>query len=249
MAARVTLSALIAVVGLLAPLGAQSPAQLKRELDALAARVDAQQKEIDALKPQGGGRAAAPDLGAIALTVDKAPTRGASSSRVVLVEGSDFQCPFCARHIRQTAPLIEKDYVATGKVRHAFVNFPMASHRDAFQAAESGLCANDQSKFWELHDRLFTNQARRALSFVAPMAGALGMKADALKACVESGAKRDHVTRDLAMARSAGVTATPTFFVGLLDARTGAVTVTARIVGAKPYTVSQQALDSALARR
>ena len=230
------------------PAGAQSTAQLKQELDALKARVDAQQKEIDALKVQRPAGATLPPLDQIELTLAKTPMAGNAATRVVLVEVSDFECPFCGRHARQTAPQIEREYVETGKVRHAFLNFPLASHRNAFKAAEAGLCAADQGKFWELHARMFANQTQLAPALVPPLAAAAGLNAEQLRACVDSGRKRDQVSADQAMAQRAGVTATPTFFVGLLDPKTGAFTVTERIIGAKPYAAFKQALDAALAR-
>lgn len=237
---------LLLMVGTLA---AQSPAQLKQEIDALRSRVDAQQKQIDELKAQRPTGQALPSLESIQLKVDKAPIRGNARSRVVLVEVSDFECPFCGRHVRQTAPLIQKDYVESGKIRHVFVNFPLASHRNAFKAAEAGLCANDQGKFWELHDRMFANQTQLAPPLLAPLVTAAGLQSEPWRACLESSRKRDQVSSDQSMASAAGVSATPTFFVGILDAKSGGVTVTERIVGAKPYAVFQRALDDALARK
>lgn len=230
------------------PAGAQSTAQLKLELEALKTRVDAQQKEIDALKAQRPGTAL-PSLDRIELKLDKAPMRGNAAARVVLVEVSDFECPFCARHVRQTASQIEKEYVDSGKARHAFVNFPLASHRNAFKAAEAGLCAGDQGKFWEMHARMFASQTQLAPPLLPGVAGAAGLNVEQLRACLDSGRKRDQVSSDQVMSQRAGVTATPTFFVGLLDPKTGAFTVTERIIGAKQFGVFQQALDAALARK
>ncbi|MGE0392522.1 MAG: thioredoxin domain-containing protein [Vicinamibacterales bacterium] len=237
-------------MGLLAvaPLGAQTPAQLKQELDALKQRVDAQQKEIDALKAQRPGTSL-PSLDRIELKLDKAPMRGNAAARVVLVEVSDFECPFCARHVRQTAGQIEKAYIDSGKARHAYVNFPLASHRNAFKAAEAGLCAGDQGKFWEMHARMFASQTQLAPPLLPGLAGTAGVNVEQLRACLDGGRKREQVSSDQAMAQRAGVTATPTFFVGVLDAKTGAFTVTERIIGAKQYGVFQQALDAALARK
>jgi len=231
------------------PAAAQTTAQLKQELEALKARVDAQQKEIDALKAQRPGAAPLLPLDRIELKLDKAPMRGSAASPVVLVEVSDFECPFCGRHVRQTAPQIEKDYVDSGKIRHAFINFPLASHRNAFKAAEAGLCAGDQGKFWELHARMFASQRQLAPALLPGLAGAAGVDGERLRSCLESGQKRDQVMSDQAMAQRAGVTATPTFFVGRLDPRTGAFSVTERIIGAKQYSVFQQALDAAIARK
>ncbi len=246
---RLAATLLVGLSLTLLPVSAQTPAQLKQELDALRQRVDAQQKEIEALKANRPAARAPVDLSSIVLKLDKAPMKGNAASRVVLVEISDFECPFCSRHVRQTSPQIDKDYVEAGKIRHAFVNLPLASHRNAFKAAEAGLCAADQGKFWEMHGRMFANQTRLAVPLLPALATSAGVNADQLRACVESGKKRDQVSSDLAMAQRAGATATPTFFVGILDPKTGAFKATERIVGAKQYVVFQQALDAALAQK
>jgi len=221
---------------------------LRKELDALRQQVESLRKEVDALKAQPRP-AAAPALGNINLKLDKAPARGSSDAKVVLVEVSDFECPFCSRHVRQTANLIEKAYVATGKVRHVWVNFPLASHRNAFKAAEAGLCAADQGKFWEMHDTMFTNQTRLLATFLPGHAQTAGLDGDKFRACLDAGRHTEDVRSDFAMAQAGGVTATPTFFVGLVDPKTRKVTVIERIVGAKPYATFQASLDAALARQ
>ncbi len=243
------LAAAVALVLVAGPAAGQTVSELRREIDALKARLDAQQKEIDALKAQRPGAVAPPKLEDITLTLDSAPVRGRAASRVLLVEVSDFECPFCGRYSRQTGPLLEKDYVASGKVRHVFVNFPLGTHPNAERAAEAGLCAEEQGRFWELHAGMFLNQGRLAARFLPELALSAGLNVNRFDACLQSGEKRAHVASDVAMARRAGVTATPTFFVGLEDPVTGAVTVVERIVGAKPYAVFRQALDAALNRR
>ncbi len=83
----------------------------------------------------------------VPFTAPKAP--------VTLIEFSDYQCPFCAQHVRQTLPQIERDYIATGKVKHVFRDFPITStHKQTFKAAGAADCAAVQGKCWEMHDRL-----------------------------------------------------------------------------------------------
>jgi protein-disulfide isomerase len=221
--------------------------QMKKEIEALKQRQDAMQKEIDALK--AGGAAPAPALPADGvLKIDKAPVRGSASARVVLIEVSDFECPFCGRHVRDTAPAIEKDYVATGKIRHAFVNYPLTSHANAFKAAEAGACAADQGKFWEMYDRLFAGQRNLALPQLPVYAAAVpGLSQDDFRSCLASGRHAADIRRDMSMAVAAGVRATPTFFIATIDQRTQALKVVSRVNGAKPYAVFQQALDAAIA--
>ena len=233
------------------PVVAQSAAEvraLRQEIEALKEGQAALRKEIAGLKAaQDGRRPRAQAPGSVELQLDRAPLRGSRAARVVLVEASDFECPFCGRHFRQTAQRIDEEYVQTGKVQHAWLNFPLGSHRNAFKAAEAGLCAADQGGFWAMHDRLFSNQTKLTVSALQNHAAAVGLDAAAFSACLGSSAHGDHVRSDLAMARGAGVTATPTFFVALVDPETDALTVVDRIVGAKPYSTFKASLDRALA--
>ncbi len=90
------------------------------------------------------------------VAVGSAPVKGDANAKITIVEFSDFQCPYCARFFTQTYPQIEKDYIDTGKVKLVFKQFPIAAiHQYAQKAAEASLCAKDQGKFWEYHDKLF----------------------------------------------------------------------------------------------
>lgn len=78
---------------------------------------------------------------------------GPSDAKVTVIEFSDFQCPFCVRAY-PTVKQIINDY--KGQVKFVYRNFPLTQiHPDAQKAAEAGLCAADQGKFWEMHDKMF----------------------------------------------------------------------------------------------
>ena len=84
-------------------------------------------------------------------------SKGAASAPVTVYEMSDFQCPYCRRFALETFPTLEREYIATGKVRWVFVNFPLTSiHPNAVAAAEVALCAAQQGAFWQVHDLLYT---------------------------------------------------------------------------------------------
>src|SRR5919205_3448630 len=85
---------------------------------------------------------------------DHARVQGSDNAKLWVVEVSDFQCPYCKRWHAETYPAIKRDYVDAGKVRLAYVNFPLTGHKNAWPAAEAAMCAALQGKFWELHDSL-----------------------------------------------------------------------------------------------
>ena len=89
---------------------------------------------------------------------DLARIQGSSSAPVWVIEVSDFQCPFCKQWHDQSFATIEADYIRTGKVKFAYVNFPLAQHRNARAAAEAAMCASAQDAFFPMHEALFTSQ-------------------------------------------------------------------------------------------
>jgi protein-disulfide isomerase len=90
------------------------------------------------------------------LDVAGAQTRGSKDAKVHIVEFSDFECPFCIRAL-PTVDKILKEY--QGKVKLSYLHFPLTQiHPNAQKAAEASLCAADQGKFWELHDKIFAVQ-------------------------------------------------------------------------------------------
>lgn len=97
-------------------------------------------------------------------TITVAPNehiRGDINAPVIIVEYSDFQCPFCRMFFSQTLPDLLKTYVDTGKARLVYRQFPLFSiHPMAEKSAEATECASDQGKFWEMHDAIFTEQAK-----------------------------------------------------------------------------------------
>lgn len=173
-----------------------------------------------------------------------ARTKGATSAPVTVYEMSDFQCPFCRRFASETFPLIEREYIATGKVRWIFVNLPLTSlHPNAVPAAQFAACAGRQGKFWPAHDLLFLHQGtwaplRNPGPFLLSLADTLKLPRAAMTGCLESPEVIEEVRLDAEGARRAGAQSTPTFYVeGLL------------VTGAHPIGLFRQLFDSLHAAR
>src|SRR5438876_684983 len=136
-----------------------------------------------------------------------ARSRGRLNAPVTVYEMSDFQCPYCRAFALTTLPLLERDYVASGKVRFVFINLPLPSlHANATAAAEAAMCAARQSRFWPMHDLLFRHQDGWAkLADPRPMLLALGDSAGAdharLAACLRAHATAAEVQADAERAR------------------------------------------------
>jgi len=182
------------------------------------------------------------------VTFDSAIFKGNKTASITLIEFADYQCVFCARFSRETLPQIERDYVATGKVKFVFGNFPLErSHPYAFKAAEAAQCASEQGKFWEMHRRLFDFQDTRYFNDWPHHAQMLALDSAKFMQCLDSEATASKVRNDLANGKSAGVKVTPTFFIGFTQPNVSQIKTLQQIVGAQPYTAFKDAFDSLLA--
>jgi protein-disulfide isomerase len=161
---------------------------------------------------------------------------------IALVEFTDYECPYCGRHARETSPKIHHKWVASGAVRHILFNFPLESiHPNARKAGEAAECAARQGRFWEMHERLFADPNALAQN-LTQSADALGLDGATFNRCME-GEAADVISADLAEGRRLGVATTPTFFVGIVQ-RDGSIQLAKRVSGARSFEVFQSLIDS-----
>ena len=259
---RVTAAALVFLLAQ-ASGHAQEPtlATLQQQIEKLSASQEALRKQVLGMQqqlqeivkllqarpaqPAPAAAPAEPPLPAEVATAG-APAKGATTAPITLVEFSDFQCPFCGRHFRDTYGQLDREYIATGKVRYVFRHLPLERiHPQAFKASEAAECAGAQSKFWEMHDVLFANQQALMPPDLARHAQGLKLDAATFNACL-AGQTAARIRQDMTLAVEAGVRATPTFIVGttLPDGR---VKVVRRLSGALPFATFKGAIDSLMA--
>lgn len=192
---------------------------------------------------KAGGGLAGGLSDSVSMAADRGRIRGAESAPIWLVEVSDFQCPYCKQWHDESFAALDKEYVQTGKVRLAYLNFPIASiHRNARAASETAMCGSVQGKFWPLHESLFVTQPRwAALENPVPMfdslAVAAGVDPAAWRQCMTSHATVPLIDADQDRSGSAGVQSTPTFFVG-----------SRRLEGALPLESFRTAIDAEIAK-
>lgn len=175
--------------------------------------------------------------------VDRARIQGDAAAPVWVIVASDFQCPYCQMWHAETYPTLVKDYVQTGKIRLAYLNYPLNSHRNAWPAAEAAMCAGAQGMFWEMHDAIFNNQERwsampNAASFFDSLAvNKFMLKPEDWRSCMSTHATAALVQADFERLRTSGVENTPSFFIGDRG-----------ISGAQPTDVFRAAIEQALAK-
>lgn len=164
---------------------------------------------------------AAPVVVDVDLTIGPEFVRNvAGSGSLVVVEFTDFQCPFCARHASQAVPALGRELAGTA--RYVVVNLPLAMHPHAVPAAEAAECAAEQGKYWEMHDALFARQSELAATNYGLVAAALGVDVGKFDACLQADAALARVKADAALASRLGVKATPTSFIGRMNSDGGA---------------------------
>lgn len=186
------------------------------------------------------------------IDTEGAPSLGPADAPIVIVEFSDYQCPYCSRwHDEVYAPLLA---AYPGKIRFVYRNFPLSFHQNAFASAEAALCAGDQDAYWQFHDALFNgkdivnNQAGTVLDQAAynQFATDLGLDVTSFEACMTSHKHQKTIEADMAYANrlqpdsngDAAVGGTPTFFIN-----------GHRLGGAYPIEYFKQIIDAELTQK
>ena len=198
---------------------------------------------------EGDAKAVAPGAASDASTdprvglADTSRIQGNPSATVWLVMASDFQCPACKYWHDTQAAEIMRDYVASGKVRFAYTNFPLDHlHPNARAAAEAGMCAAAQGTFWGMHDNLFASQQEWAAApdptaIFRRLASEASVDTVAWNQCLADNVTVPLVEADEARGRAGGVDQTPYFFVG-----------NQKVGGAIPASRLRPMLDAAIAQ-
>ena len=146
----------------------------------------------------------------VKIPVDGAPSRGPANARVVIVEYSDFQCPYCSKAVKQVEALqarFPKD------IRLVFKQFPLDQHAQAETASEAALAAHNQGKFWQLHDKMYSDISDLSKERLLVYAKQIGLDTEKFRKDLESRKYEKEVARQRDEGEHFGVDSTPTFFV------------------------------------
>ena len=166
---------------------------------------------------------------------------GSDKAKYAIIEFSDYQCSFCARHSKNVLPQIKKEFIDTGLVLYNLRDYPLSFHHAAEGAAIAARCAGEQGQYWGMHAQLHANQGKLGLAFYQESAKGLGLDKKAFDQCLMTQKKLKQVQQDLAYGNSLGVTGTPKFFVGKIKGET--ITEVTVISGAQQYSAFKGAID------
>ena len=170
--------------------------------------------------------------------------KGDPKAPVVIVEYTDYQCPYCQRHFSQVWPRLQS-YIDEGKVLYALKDFPLSSiHPQAEKAAEAARCAGEQKAYWEMHELLFSNQQQwagqeaTAVNTFKSFAGQLKLDQATFDKCLDSGKYAEAINATLQEGVKYGVRGTPGFYINRQP-----------LPGAYPFEAFQQLIEAALAAK
>lgn len=218
------------------------------------------------------GSATNNEIPVLKLSADDDVVLGNENADVLVIEFSDFQCPYCRKFWRETLPQLETEYIDTGKIRFVYRDFPLEFHPSSQKAAEIAECAREQGFWREMHDTIFVEQDKQGqgtIDFTVDHLKAwaeliVGLDTVAVEKCLDSDRYKDEVKNDFVDGANVGVSGTPTFFI---VSKSGRISNSERqqleqlqigyatddngndvlaIVGAYPFAAFKAAIDASL---
>lgn len=215
---RAPVRALVAAAAaILAACGPDAAPAAQRPATVAAAPVSREAPGVLVVEPRADGAPARVVLHGVDLT-GVGYDVGDPRAPIMMVEFSDFGCPYCAQHARETFPALDEEFVESGKVFYKHVPFVMGMFPNGDRAARAAECAGEQERFWPMHDSVYAHQAdwKRGGDADALLRGlAEQVVPDGARwaSCYAADRQGDRTAAANAGARRLGVRATPTFFV------------------------------------
>ncbi len=229
----------------------ESVADLKKEIEELKQGQQAIQKELSEIKSLLLRPVQVPgppqvNIKGVEFEIGNNPVLGSDAAGLILVEFTDYQCPYCSRYVQETFPKITDQYVERGALRYAVIDQPLPIHPLARKAAEASHCANDQGKFWEMHKLMMSKQD--SLKDLSSYAVSAKLDISEFENCIKTEKYKEDVGNDMAQAQRLGINGVPGFIIGSVDPQNPTkVKGISFIRGAMPFANFQKEIDLAMA--
>jgi protein-disulfide isomerase len=145
------------------------------------------------------------------VSVDNDPYLGSPNSKVTIIAFEDFGCPFCAEAY---TIIREVTSIYGDQIQFVYRDYPIVElHPNAPKAHEAAECADDQEKFWLMHDKIFQNQDNQKVSDLKQYATEIGLDTEIFNECLDTGKYTTEVEKDRTDGVIADVRGTPTWFI------------------------------------
>lgn len=215
-------------------------AELRTKNQILSKALNELKAEIGVLK-QSVGKSNSVMADASAM-IDNDPTLGDEDAPLIIIEYTDFLCPFCKKHELNTFVKLKEAYIDTGKIQYVVKDFSLSSNSSAILAAVAANCAEEQGNYWSMRHMIFENQRDLSKDKLIGFADLLKLNQQAFIQCIDDPKQAHEVENDVAYAEQIGIQSTPSFVIArkeknrLLDIKV--------VRGAYNYKRFSQLLDS-----
>ena len=215
-----------------APISVAQAETILRELREVRSLIERPRPAPQVISATAPAPAPAPQM--MTVSIRGAPSLGRPDAPLVLVEFTDFECPYCKDVHDQALAQLTKKYVETGKLRLISRNLPLPFHPNAATAAVAALCAHDQQQFWPMREKLFATSKSLNRTNYLRAAEELKLDANSFRECLDKKSYAERVQKELHDALSAGINSTPSFVLGKLSGEevTGELLIGARTLAA-----------------
>lgn len=169
------------------------------------------------------------------------PNQGNKDAKITIVEFADFQCPFCGQWHKEIYPRLKKEYIDTGKINFVYWDYAFLGE-ESFKTAEAGMCINEQGKFWEFYDLMFSsqkgeNEGTFSDDNLRSKVKSLGVDFERFESCFKSRIYKPIVEESSSQASKYGISSTPTLLINKLP-----------VDGVLPWENYKQIIETELAK-
>ncbi len=217
--------------------------ELRRDNQSLRKELNEQKKEVSDLKQNNNqGKLTLTDAKKV---LGKAPSLGKKDAEVVVIEFTDFQCPYCKKHEMKTFAKLKESYMDTGKVLYAVKDYPLSFHGQAKPAAVAANCAGEQENYWTMRHKIFENQRNLGQAQFKQFANELKLDQQVFSDCLDNPQQTKEVEQAIAYADQIGIRSTPSFVIARRNRdRLEDIKI---VTGAQSYKNFSRVLDTMIA--
>jgi protein-disulfide isomerase len=232
-------------------LAQESSLDVRKEIEALRQGQETILKDLNEIKSLLKQRIPAPNVPkqnvqGVEFDIANNPILGNPAAKLILIELTDYECQFCGQYTRETLPQILKRYVEGGKMAYAMIDMPLPGHKNAPKAAEAAYCANEQGKYWEMHDKMMKKQ--ESLGDLTVFAESLNLNIPQFENCLNANKYAENVAGNIALGLKLGISGVPGFIFAIRDTeKLSKVKGISSSIGFRTFTAFQPEIDQALA--